>query len=147
MVKISLALKTKGLLPVVTLFWLVVLLVAVTVGTLTFYLQKIGYQSGFTEWALIDYTDFSLLLGFLLSSGAILGDLVKSYYKRKMKIKEGTPWPFWDQLDFVFGAFLFSFFVYVPPAEVAAIIFISSPLLHIAFNHLGYFLGIRDVKF
>ena len=42
------------------------------------------------EISLIDYSDFSLLLGFLLGFGAILGDLVKSYFKRNtvlMRIK------------------------------------------------------------
>lgn len=123
------------------------LVIAVIIGTLVFYLQKTAYQLGFTQLALIDYSDFSLMLGFLLGLGAISGDLVKSYYKRKSGIKPGKLWPFWDQIDFVFGALLFSFFVYVPAAEVAVVLILASPLLHIATNYIGYFLGIRDVKF
>lgn len=122
-------------------------LIASIMGTLVFYLQKIAYISGFTKFALIDYSDFSLTLGFLLGLGAITGDLVKSYYKRKAKIEPGKPWPFWDQEDFVFGALILSFFVYVPPAEVAAVLMLASPLLHVAANYLGYLLGIRKVKF
>lgn len=123
------------------------ILAAVIMGTLVFYLQKMAYGSGFTQLALIDYSDFSLLLGFLLGLGAILGDLLKSYYKRKSGIEPGKPWPFWDQEDFVFGALLLSFFVYVPPAEAALVIVLASPLLHLAANYIGYLLGIRKEKF
>lgn len=123
------------------------LLAAAGTGTLIFYLQKAAYNNGFTQLALIDYSDFSLLLGFLLGLGAILGDLVKSYYKRKAGIKPGKPWPFWDQEDFVFGALLSSFFVYVPPAKVALVLVIVSPLLHMTTNYAGYLLGIRKEKF
>ena len=123
------------------------LFVAVVAGTLVFYLQKTAYLSGFTSLALIDYSDFSLTLGFLLGLGAILGDLVKSYYKRKMGIEPGKPWPFWDQEDFVFGGLLLGFFVYVPSAETALVIFLASPILHVLVNYIGYLLGIRKVKF
>jgi CDP-2,3-bis-(O-geranylgeranyl)-sn-glycerol synthase len=123
------------------------LVVAPLVGGLIFFLQKLIYSTGFTKLALIDYSGFSVLLGFLLGSGAILGDLMKSYFKRKRKIKAGKPWPFWDQLDFVFGALLFGGLVYVPPAETVLILLVASPLLHISINHVGYYLGIRKIKF
>ena len=34
------------------------IVVAIVMGTLIFYLQKVAYQNGFTSIALIDYTDF-----------------------------------------------------------------------------------------
>lgn len=122
------------------------LVVAPLVGGLIFYLQKLAYSSGFTQLALLDYSDFSVLLGFLLGAGAILGDLAKSFYKRKADIPPGQRWFPWDQLDFVIGGITFSFFVYVPPAEVVLMLFIFSPVLHIAANHLGYWLRIRKEK-
>lgn len=123
------------------------LLLATVVGGLVFWFQKLQYLNGFTKWAVIDYADFSLALGFLMGAGAILGDLVKSYYKRKAKIKPGQPWPLWDQLDFVLGGLLFSFFIYVPPAEVALIIVFLSPALHVVVNYLGYLLKINKSRF
>ena len=119
------------------------LITATLMGGLIFYLQKLAYIYGFTKIALIDYSGFTILLGFLLGFGAIFGDLVKSYYKRKIGIKPGESWKFWDQLDFVIGGILFSFFVYVPTVSVIVILLIISPLLHIAVNHLGYWLKIR----
>lgn len=122
------------------------LIVAILMGGLIFWLQKYIYVLGFQRWALIDYADFSVLLGFLLGAGAILGDLFKSFWKRRQGIAPGERWIPWDQLDFVLGGIVFSFLVYVPPVEVAVILLIISPVLHIMVNHLGYWLGIRKEK-
>lgn len=123
------------------------IILATLVGALVFWIQKVSYLNGFTQWAVIDYSDFSLALGFLLGFGAIFGDLVKSYYKRKAKIKPGKPWPFWDQIDFVLGGLAFSFFVYVPPIEIAVTILVLSPALHVIVNYLGYLLKINKNRF
>jgi CDP-2,3-bis-(O-geranylgeranyl)-sn-glycerol synthase len=122
------------------------LIVAPVVGLLIFSLQKLIYASGWQKLALLDYNGFPYYFGFLLGTGAILGDLVKSYYKRKAGIKPGDPWVPADQLDFVIGGLLFSFFLYVPPPEVALIIVICSFFLHIIVNYCGYLLRINERK-
>ena len=122
-------------------------LAATIVGGLVFWLQQLAYSAGFVDLALIDYADFGVSFGFLLGLGAIIGDLVKSYYKRKAEIPPGERWPGFDQLDFVIGGLTLGFFVYVPAAEVMLILIIASPLLHIAANHIGYWLGMREKKF
>ncbi len=119
---------------------------AAIIGTLAFWLQQYLYTVGFQQFALIDYADFSVWLGFFLGLGAILGDLVKSYYKRKDKIAPGEPWIPFDQLDFVVGGIIGSFFIYVPAAEVVVTLLIVSPFLHIAATRVGYWLGIRKEK-
>lgn len=117
---------------------------ATVVGGLVFWLQKlIPIES---LW-LIDYNDFSILLGVLLGLGAIMGDAVKSYYKRKAEIKPGKSWVPFDQLDFVIGGIVFSWFVYVPKIEVVVMLLLISPLLHVSANLIGYWLGINKNKF
>ncbi len=116
-------------------------------GLIVFWLQKMAYINGFRSLAIIDYADFSVMFGLMLGLGAILGDLVESYYKRKAEIPPGKPWPVFDQLDFVVGGIVGSFFFYVPPAEIVLILLIVSPLLHLIINRIGYLLGIRNVKF
>ena len=123
------------------------ILVASVTGIFVFWLQKIAYHAGSTSLAMIDYDDFPVLLGFLLGLGAILGDAVKSYYKRKAEIKSGEPWLGFDQLDFVVGGLILSSFYYVPPVEVVVVLFIATPILHIGANHIGYWLGMQKVKF
>ena len=115
-------------------------------GGIIFALQKYLYQQGLTPWSLIDYNGFSLLLGLLMGFGALAGDIVKSYYKRKAGIPVGVKWIPWDQMDFAIGGLIFTWFVWVPPAEVALIILVISPFLHIIVNHIGYWLKIRKEK-
>ena len=120
------------------------LAVAIIIGTLVFYLQKLAYISGFKTLAIIDYADFSILLGFLLGTGAILGDLVESHYKRKIGIKPGEPLLIWDQLDYALGGLALALFVYIPPIKIVLIIFLASPLLHVVVNYIGYLLKISE---
>lgn len=122
------------------------IVVAALVGTVIFWLQQYLYRVGFRQWALIDYGDFSIWLGFCLGLGAILGDLVKSYYKRKDKIAPGKPWIPFDQLDFVVGGIIGSFFIYVPAVEVVVVLLVVSPFLHITATRIAYWLGIRKEK-
>jgi len=122
------------------------LITATLMGGIIFHLQKLAYTSGFTKIALIDYNGFTVMLGLFLGFGAIIGDLIKSYYKRKLEIKPGDSWKVWDQTDFVIGGILFSFFIYIPTVEVIVILLIISPLLHIAVNHLSYWLKIGKSK-
>ncbi len=123
------------------------LIVAILVGGLVFWLQKWLYIMGFQDWALIDYADFPLWFGFLQGAGVILGDLLKSYYKRKQGIKPGDPWWGWDQLDFVMGGLTFGFLVYVPKAEIVLVLLILSPILHLLVNNIGYLLKLREKRF
>ena len=123
------------------------LFLAIVLGTLIFYLQKLAYQAGFTSLALIDYDGFSFLFGILLGAGAIAGDLIKSYFKRKRKIKPGQPWFPWDQLDFVFGGLIAGMLVYVPPAEIVLVLLVLSPVLHMLFSYIGYRLRMKQDKF
>ena len=122
------------------------LVVATLIGGLIFYLQKLAYQSGTRSLALINYDAFPITLGFGMGAGAILGDLVKSYYKRKAGLQPGSRWIPWDQLDFVIGGLLGAFIFYVPSVQVAVILLIVSPLLHIVVNHLAFWCGIRKEK-
>ena len=48
----------------------------------------------------------SLLVIFALALGALLGDAVKSYAKRRLKRKRGEKLPLADQYDFVLGAWV-----------------------------------------
>jgi CDP-2,3-bis-(O-geranylgeranyl)-sn-glycerol synthase len=82
-----------------------------------------------------------------LSLGAMLGDLVMSFFKRRLGLARGSPLPVADQLDFVVGAWVLTYvffsdwFVqnFTPP--IIVIILILSPLLHFVVNLIGYKLG------
>jgi CDP-2,3-bis-(O-geranylgeranyl)-sn-glycerol synthase len=78
--------------------------------------------------------------------GAMFGDLMKSFFKRRRNIKPGQSWAPFDQLDFIAGAILFlSPFVRLKFKNIIILLF-ASPILHIASNHIGYYLGINKKK-
>jgi CDP-2,3-bis-(O-geranylgeranyl)-sn-glycerol synthase len=117
------------------------------IGGLVFFCQKLAYNSGFVKWSLIDYSDFSIVFGFLLGFGALAGDAVESFYKRKGGLKEGQSWFIFDQLDFIIGGVIAGFLIYVPPASIVLVLLIVSPILHITVNYIGYLLKINKTKF
>lgn len=84
------------------------------------------------------------LLGFLLSLGALTGDLVASFLKRRVGVERGAPVPVLDQIDFVIGAILFASLFKVPSREITLIILVLTPFLHFMTNLLAYQLGIKD---
>ena len=122
------------------------IIVATIFGGIVFILQKYFHSRGFQSLSLIDYSDFSILFGFILGFGAIMGDLIKSYYKRKAGIPPGKPWIPYDQLDFVLGGLILGLFFYVPPANVILVLFVVSPILHLGINFIGYLFGINESK-
>jgi CDP-2,3-bis-(O-geranylgeranyl)-sn-glycerol synthase len=49
------------------------------------------------------YFDISypVILGFFMGFSSIVGDMVKSFFKRRMDIKPGQPWIPFDQIDYM----------------------------------------------
>lgn len=123
------------------------LIIASLVGLLTFYIQKLLFVYPFFQrYSLFNYSEQTVWLGFLLGFGAIFGDLIKSFFKRRFHHKPGASWIPFDQLDFVLGALIFSFIIYIPPASVILVLVILTPFIHILFNHLGYYLKLKRSK-
>lgn len=124
------------------------LVAGVIVAIFTIFLQQVLVKYPFfKEISILDYKNENLwLLGFLFGFGALVGDAVKSYFKRRVGIKPGQPWIPFDQLDFVLGALLAVSVVYVPgwPVIVAAVLI--TPVLHILTNFISYALRIRETR-
>ncbi|MBW3023287.1 CDP-archaeol synthase [Candidatus Woesearchaeota archaeon] len=116
---------------------------ATILGGIIFILQKVLYSFGFFQSvSLVNYNDFSYLFGFLFGFGAIFGDLIKSYFKRRAGIKSGARWLPFDQIDFVIGALAFSSIVYVPSVWVWVILILITVPIHILARHVASLLNI-----
>lgn len=86
-----------------------------------------------------------LFIGLLLGLGALIGDAVGSFIKRRMNIKQGKPAPILDQLDFIIGALiLVSIMIKLDLYLIIAILIISL-ILHLSTNIIAYLIGIKDV--
>ena len=88
------------------------------------------------EWAYI---------GFLLSLGALFGDMFGSFIKRRIGLAQGKPAPILDQLGFVVFAILFAYpFAPISPNMIIVLLIIT-PIIHLSANVIAYKLGLKDV--
>jgi CDP-2,3-bis-(O-geranylgeranyl)-sn-glycerol synthase len=111
-------------------------------GTLVGFLQTLLFQHVLSEYN--GSLRYSVLLGFVLSLGALIGDLCGSFIKRRLDLPPGRALPLADELDFVVGAVLFSFFVSPPPSWVITIlIFVITAPLHFLTNLFAALVGLK----
>lgn len=120
---------------------------AVIFALITIFIQRLLYVNfdSFKAISLYDYSQSIFTLGVLLGLGAIIGDAIKSFFKRQLGRKPGTQWPFYDQIDFILGAFLFSGWFYWPGFSVFVALLIFTPALHKLVNVIGFKLGLKEV--
>ncbi len=116
---------------------------AILSGILQYYLsQRINFYY-------IDYRNkqlsFFLVTSFLLGFGALLGDMIKSFFKRRVGIKRGQPWPPFDQLDFLIGGTLLYSLYSIPDFKIVLTLFIITPIGHLISNIIAYKLKLKNV--
>jgi len=110
------------------------------------FIQFILYSNNiFVDLSIVDYSDW-LLIGFLIGFGAIFGDLVESFVKRRLGFKSGMPFIPFDQLDFVVGALVFVYPVAGLSVEKMSIILFISFILHMVINHIAFYTGLRKER-
>jgi CDP-2,3-bis-(O-geranylgeranyl)-sn-glycerol synthase len=98
------------------------------------------------HWNLPQHT---LLSVTLLALGALLGDMAKSFFKRRLGKDRGDAWPVADQFDLVIGAFVLT--LVFDPAwilanitwQVLVVILILTPVLHRSVNIIGYRIKVK----
>ena len=73
------------------------------------YLELYGYS----YLGLNDFLGFPLMIPIVFSVcfGALFGDMVESFFKRRVGKKRGENWIPFDQIDFLLGVFFLSFVV------------------------------------
>jgi len=97
------------------------------------------------EGSLMPYDRWPLV-GLLLGIGAIGGDALKSFAKRRIGIAPGQRWIPFDQLDFVVGALAFvAAWADLSWADVGEVLVVSVAG-DIVVNQVAYRLGIRETS-
>jgi CDP-2,3-bis-(O-geranylgeranyl)-sn-glycerol synthase len=102
---------------------------------------------------MLSFGHFPLFLVTLgcLAAGAMLGDLLGSFLKRRVGIPRGAPFPVVDQLDFVAGAWLLlaifarDWFIESFSWPIILAVLLMTPLLHLLTNYLGFKIGRKQV--
>ncbi len=106
---------------------------------------------GFSSSGVPGAFDLSAVIAILsLAIGALLGDMVFSFLKRRIGLQRGQSLPLVDQYDFLVGAFLltaltsYSWLTGTLDWLTFIIILIITPVLHVGTNIVGYWLGIKN---
>jgi CDP-2,3-bis-(O-geranylgeranyl)-sn-glycerol synthase len=119
------------------------LILSIVISYVQAYLLKFPY---FKALSIIDYSN-PFFLGIALGLGAIVGDSLASTLKRQLSIDPGKKFIPLDQIDFVLGAFLFTY-LFSFHIEWVIVIYglVVTFFLHILVNHLSFYAGIRKEK-
>ena len=123
-------------------------ILGILVGMLVAWGQSYFYHHHFFKGiSLFDYSKINIFLfGSLISFGAVLGDLLFSFLKRRLKMKPGQRWLPFDQTDYIIGAFL----ILTPFLKVSPLIWLTifalTFFLHLLVNRIGYQLKICENK-
>lgn len=86
-----------------------------------------------------------------LSFGALLGDLIKSFFKRRIGFVRGAELPLIDQLDFVAGAWLLTYIFdpawftenFISSPSIIVTVLVLTPILHRLTNIFGYSIKLK----
>lgn len=122
------------------------LVVATITGIVVAGIQSLLYGNlYFNEISLINYHRSWLIFGFCAGLGAILGDLLKSFFKRRVHIASGGAWPVFDQLDFIVGFFVATYWLVRPDWQIILVAALMTLVLHPLTNVIAYFLKLKKV--
>lgn len=123
------------------------LIVGVGIGIITVYLQVFIYNHWqfVRDVSIVDYNELNpLLFGFLASFGALLGDAIKSFFKRQLNIPSGKSWFPADQIDYILGGIIFTAIYIRLSLELYIFLFIIWFFLHPLFTFIGWLLRLKD---
>ena len=90
--------------------------------------------------------DYNILFGLFLSLGALFGDLVGAFIKRRLGLAPGDLLPIVDQVDFIVGAILFSvpICLSILSWQLIIAVLIITPPVHLLTNFAAYKLGLKS---
>jgi len=84
-----------------------------------------------------------VLAGIVASLGALLGDLLGAFLKRRLDVAPGSPLPVVDQLDFILGALLLTSPLLQVTLGAVMILLIATVPIHLLSNAIAYMLGLK----
>ena len=84
--------------------------------------------------------------GFMIALGAVLGDLLGAFLKRRLRVEPGRAFPILDQLDFILGSILLGYSFFPIPWISIVLVVVVTPPIHLATNYGAHLLGIKETK-
>lgn len=92
----------------------------------------------------IGYTTMNpLLLGPLFAIGALGGDAIESFLKRRRGIAPGQSWFPWDQTDYIIGASLTTFALVSLSWYQYVLVLVLWMIIHLISSYIGFRTGLK----
>jgi CDP-2,3-bis-(O-geranylgeranyl)-sn-glycerol synthase len=83
------------------------------------------------------------VMGMVAGAGALMGDLMKSFLKRRVGIPPGKSWFPWDQTDWIIGMLIFSWPIVKWSTWQAGVLLVVGLGLHLLVRAIGFFVKIN----
>lgn len=124
------------------------LVAGIIFATIVLYLQQrlVAHSTWLQNWTdQVDYAQLpTLVLGPLFAVGALGGDAIESFFKRRVGIAPGHGWFPFDQTDYIIGAAIVSIpFVSLSALQYVALVFFWL-VASLAASAIGYLLGLKE---
>jgi len=112
-----------------------------TIGAIIFTVLLCVPVSYFANFYFPNY----IFISFILSLGAIFGDLAESFIKRRLNMPPGKELFPWDQIDFLIGGLIFGIQFYIPSIFELIFMFALTLILHRVTNIVAFKLKLKRV--
>ena len=86
------------------------------------------------------------IAGFMIALGAVLGDLLGAFVKRRLNVEPGKAFPILDQLDFILGSVVLGYAFFQVGLISILLVVVVTPPIHLATNYGAYRLGIKKTR-
>ncbi|MDD5417087.1 MAG: CDP-2,3-bis-(O-geranylgeranyl)-sn-glycerol synthase [Candidatus Aenigmarchaeota archaeon] len=101
------------------------------------------YLNAYANQFDVSLSSLTILICFLIPLGALTGDLIKSFFKRRLGIQRGGKLMGFDQLDFVVGTIIFTSLFIDYTLLMVIWMFLFSFVIHRMSSIIGYILKIK----
>ena len=95
------------------------------------------------QWNM-QFIPMTIFIGFMIALGALVGDMFGSFVKRRFGMKRGADAPLLDQLDFILGAIVFSYFFTSISIWMILIMVVLTPIFHRISCIIGYKIKMKN---
>lgn len=106
-----------------------------------------GALVGFMQAAVENNEGIHIVKGLVLGIGAMLGDLLGAFIKRRLGLRPGEPLPILDQALFLFTALALAYLLNLVNLTSSELLLLTviTIALHVSTNYIAYTLKLKDV--
>jgi len=120
----------------------------VLLGTLAGFVKFIFFDGLLRDYLLFDLgLEKTIFLYFIMSNGALLGDLIKSIFKRLFNIPPHSAWIPFDEIDHSVVSMLLASFIIPLDVKIFFTVVVVYFFIHLISNFVGYWLKLKKVPY